>query len=35
MNNIQDYFVQALQRKASDLHLVSGNRPALRIDGTL
>ncbi|MFA6410073.1 MAG: PilT/PilU family type 4a pilus ATPase [Candidatus Buchananbacteria bacterium] len=35
MKNIQEYFEIAIKRKASDLHLVSGNRPTLRIDGNL
>jgi twitching motility protein PilT len=31
----QDYFKAAIDRKASDLHLITGNRPCLRIDGEL
>lgn len=31
----QDYFKQAIDKGASDLHLVAGNKPALRIDGEL
>lgn len=33
--DIKKYFEIALNKKASDLHLVSGNKPTLRIDGNL
>jgi len=33
--DIKKYFEHALKRHASDLHLVSGNPPTLRIDGEL
>lgn len=33
--DINNYFKQAIDRKASDLHLVAGSVPALRIDGDL
>ena len=33
--DIKKYFLEALKRKASDLHLVAGNRPSLRVDGSL
>ncbi|NUM25087.1 MAG: PilT/PilU family type 4a pilus ATPase [Candidatus Buchananbacteria bacterium] len=33
--DIKKYFNEALRRKASDLHLVAGNKPTLRIDGIL
>jgi len=33
--DIQKYFEIALKRKASDLHLICGNKPTLRIDGKL
>ncbi len=33
--DIKKYFEAALQHRASDLHLVSGNKPSLRIDGNL
>jgi twitching motility protein PilT len=35
MLNFQDYFKQAIDKGASDLHLVAGNKPALRVDGEL
>ncbi|MFA5022480.1 MAG: PilT/PilU family type 4a pilus ATPase [Patescibacteria group bacterium] len=35
MMSIQEYFDIALKKKASDLHLVSGNKPTLRIDSNL
>ncbi len=35
MLSFQDYFKEAIDKGASDLHLVAGNRPALRIDGEL
>jgi twitching motility protein PilT len=31
----QEYFKLAIERKASDLHLITGNKPSLRIDGEL
>ncbi|HLC89625.1 MAG TPA: PilT/PilU family type 4a pilus ATPase [Patescibacteria group bacterium] len=33
--DIKKYFESALEKNASDLHLVSGNKPALRIHGEL
>lgn len=33
--DIKKYFEIALKRKASDLHLVCGNKPTLRVDGKL
>lgn len=33
--DIKKYFEIALKKKASDLHLISGNKPTLRIKGTL
>ena len=33
--DLQPYFEQAIEQKASDLHLVGGNCPHLRIDGQL
>ena len=33
--DIKKYFELALKKKASDLHLVSNNKPSLRIQGTL
>ena len=35
MLSFQDYFKQAIEKEASDLHLVVGNKPALRVDGEL
>jgi len=35
MLSFQDYFKKAVERDASDVHLVAGNKPALRIDGEL
>jgi twitching motility protein PilT len=35
MLSFQDYFKEAIAREASDLHLVVGNKPALRVDGEL
>jgi len=31
----QDYFKTAIERRASDLHLIAGNMPYLRVDGDL
>ncbi|MFH1427512.1 MAG: PilT/PilU family type 4a pilus ATPase [Patescibacteria group bacterium] len=33
--DIKNYFKQAIDRKASDLHLVGGSQPAVRVDGEL
>src|SRR3990167_4553599 len=33
--DIKDYFKIALDKKASDLHLVGGNKPTLRVQGSL
>ena len=33
--DIKKYFAEAVKRKASDLHLVAGNKPTLRVDGML
>ena len=33
--DIEKYFASALKSGASDLHLVSGNKPAFRIKGVL
>lgn len=33
--NISDYFQKAIERNASDLHLVAGSAPTLRINGEL
>jgi len=33
--DIKNYFAIALKRQASDLHLVSGNKPTLRVSGNL
>jgi len=33
--NLEDYFKIAIEKKASDLHLVAGSFPALRIEGEL
>ncbi len=33
--DIKNYFKKAVEKKASDLHLISGNKPTLRIQGTL
>ena len=33
--DIEKYFKQALDQNASDLHLISGNKPTLRIAGEL
>ena len=33
--NLAAYFKEAIDRKASDLHLVEGSRPSLRIFGDL
>lgn len=33
--NLEQYFQEAVRRKASDLHLVGGNKPYLRVDGEL
>lgn len=35
MLSFQDYFKAAIEKNASDLHLIAGNKPALRIDGSL
>lgn len=35
MLSFQDYFKAAIEKNASDLHLIAGNKPALRIDGQL
>jgi twitching motility protein PilT len=35
MKSLTSYFEQAIQQGASDLHLVGGEKPALRIDGEL
>ncbi len=35
MLSFQDYFKEAIDKGASDLHLVAGNKPALRVDGEL
>ncbi|MFH1412969.1 MAG: PilT/PilU family type 4a pilus ATPase [bacterium] len=33
--NLEHYFKEAVSQKASDLHLVAGNKPYLRVDGKL
>ncbi|MBI5222529.1 MAG: type IV pilus twitching motility protein PilT [Candidatus Magasanikbacteria bacterium] len=35
MFNIKSYFKEAIKQNASDLHLVAGEKPTLRIDGEL
>ncbi len=35
MKPIEDYFAEAAEEAASDIHLVSGQRPTIRVDGQL
>ncbi|HYE59728.1 MAG TPA: ATPase, T2SS/T4P/T4SS family, partial [Candidatus Kapabacteria bacterium] len=35
MKSLTTYFATALEKHASDIHLVAGEKPMLRIDGTL
>ena len=35
MSNIKPYFKDAIKQKASDLHLIAGEKPTLRVDGEL